>query len=496
MIWPLVVILAWKWGERRVLPVIVSIAIVSGALNLLRVDSDPVSTFYLLPTRGWELMAGACLIYVAPTWEGILPNRVRRIALELTSAVGLLLLFASIVLLDSKECFPGWRAMLPVAGTMLLICAGPSAAINRVGLAHPIPVAIGLISYPLYLWHWPALAFPQIVGIYGAGSRIASIAIASMIAAATFCFVERRIRRANHSFSVILVGMMALVGGIGLFASVGILQAASSSPALDNITAALDDYVHPVKVAAPVPFEGQTFWKTGSGRELIVFLGDSNAEQYFTRVRDLANKTGQSVVFATNGGCPPILSFRSKDVPRCNAFTPAAFHFAELSPAKTVVIAAQWFGYFSKASDVTERLGFYASIRQEVADLRSRGKAVFIVLNIPVGAAFSPTSNVMRHLFFIQLHGSGPVSDLVNVDLKPVSDGLKKIARETNSISIDPSEFLCSNHFCLTTDRSGHPAYMDGYHLRAEFVRNSATFIDKVFTKPSEFLRAEAKDPN
>jgi peptidoglycan/LPS O-acetylase OafA/YrhL len=485
LIWPLLIILAWRWG-RRVLPVIVSIAIISLAVNLLRVDSHPVSTFYLLPTRAWELMAGACLVWITPGWQGIMPNHQQQIAAELTSAVGLLFVFGSIAFLDSNESFPGWRAMLPVAGTMLLISAGPYATINRVLLSHPIPVEIGLMSYPLYLWHWPALAFAQIAAIGSASNRIVSIALASMLAVATFRFVERKIRRASHSFSVILLGMMALVGGFGFSANLGSLRAASASQGFDDITAALNDYVYPANVAVPVPFDDQTFWKIGSGRESIVFLGDSNAEQYFTRVRSLAHETGQSVIFATNGGCPPILGFHSKDAPRCEAFIPAAFHFAEMSPAKTVVIAAQWFGYFSKASGAAERLRFYASIRQEVAELRSRGKAVFIVLNVPVGAAFSPTSRVTRHLFSIQLHGSRPVPETINADSKSVSDSLKRIAREMDSISIDPFEFLCSKGFCLTTDKFGHPAYKDGYHLRAGFVRNSASFIDQVFSKADE----------
>jgi peptidoglycan/LPS O-acetylase OafA/YrhL len=478
LLWPCIIVVAHRFG-RRVFPVVVSTTVVSLVLSLVMVNVRPAATFYLLPTRGWELLAGACLIWIAPRFQAVLVQSasLHRMRIELPSALGVLLLIASFAFLDASQPFPGWRALPPVVGTMLLLCTGPGTIVNRYVLSHPILVATGLISYPLYLWHWPALSFPNIVGIDTAECRVIAILTALVLASATYLFVERKVRRAPHSISLILIGLMALVGSIGVLAKRNILHPFSASRGLEEISIAVEDYVYPSVVAQPVEFEGLKFWKEGNGAESVVFWGDSNAEMYFTRAQKLARMTGKSVVFAVGGGCPPIVG----SGPNCAALIEGGFRFAATSPAKTIVMGAQWFGYLNAAANDAERSKMYAAIRSEVLELRSKGKEVFLILNIPIGIEFDPKSRTTRDLFGIEVRPAKPIPEASNQQYKIVSDNLKQIAVETGALTIDPFEALCHNQLCLTSDDQGRPAYKDVAHLRAEFVERNATFIDRVF---------------
>jgi peptidoglycan/LPS O-acetylase OafA/YrhL len=147
-------------------------AVASFAANLVMVRADAVTNFYLPTTRIWELLIGAALASVASTRSdgiAIAPKFATPLA-----AGGLMALLLAEALLTKDAMFPGWWALLPTVGAAALIAAGPDTAINRRFLAHPAMVWIGLISYPLYLWHWPILAFLRITAVFKASSRSAS----------------------------------------------------------------------------------------------------------------------------------------------------------------------------------------------------------------------------------------------------------------------------------------------------------------------------------
>src|SRR6185436_12912288 len=125
-------------------------------LNVALIGSDPVATFYLPFTRAFELLAGAVLAC------GWLKIDKAGAAGNWRASIGVALIALAAVLLDSHRAFPGWWALLPVAGTALLLSA-PAAWVSRVVLSSKPFVWVGLISYPLYLWHWPLLVFFGIV---------------------------------------------------------------------------------------------------------------------------------------------------------------------------------------------------------------------------------------------------------------------------------------------------------------------------------------------
>src|SRR5580658_2009853 len=176
IVWPLLLYLVWK-RKAATLALLLLLFTFSFTFNVL--SSDSAADFYSPLTRFWELMAGAVLAYLSLHWENLdkiirkLPRPVPQIigsgaALEsitrnITAVIGVFLIVATVFTVDETKKFPGWWALLPVVGTYLMIASGPHAWINNKLLATRGLVAIGLISYPLYLWHWPLLSFIRIV---------------------------------------------------------------------------------------------------------------------------------------------------------------------------------------------------------------------------------------------------------------------------------------------------------------------------------------------
>ena len=191
LVWPwLLLVVPRPWFVRFVIAVMVS----SFALNILLIHHYPSATFYLPVTRAWELMAGALVARYQPA---------RGARSGLIAAAGVIAIGVSLFWFNSRTVFPGWAAALPVAGTMLLLCSKESL-FNRTILGNRIAVNVGLISYPLYLWHWPLLVFTQ---IYRSGlpltnlQRVLLLALSFALAWLTYKFVEKPIRFGKRASS-------------------------------------------------------------------------------------------------------------------------------------------------------------------------------------------------------------------------------------------------------------------------------------------------------
>ena len=136
-------------------------------LNLALFSVSPKASFFLLPPRGWELgVGGMVALFELETPLAQWLTQGRR---ALCAGVGLVMILASIVLLSDATPFPGYAALLPVMGAAGVVLGGiggrnPAAPL----LAHPVVVHVGLISYPLYLWHWPLIAFCHVRHIHPA----------------------------------------------------------------------------------------------------------------------------------------------------------------------------------------------------------------------------------------------------------------------------------------------------------------------------------------
>lgn len=215
--WPLLLWFAWK-NKFNLFSITMIVTAISFYLNIRGVYRDSNATFYSPQTRLWELMTGSLLSWIILDrknkifWKG---NNVRNL-LNIISFTGLTLLVYGFSQLDKNLAFPGYYALVPVIGTTFLIAAGPDTWINRNILSSRIAVWFGLISFPLYLWHWPLLSFSNIFDVSSRGRNIA-LPLSVFLAWLTYKLLELPIRKSKSKkyTTYILIFLMLLIGFVG-----------------------------------------------------------------------------------------------------------------------------------------------------------------------------------------------------------------------------------------------------------------------------------------
>lgn len=236
-IWPLLLSIGGNFRESRhkkifYLIIMSLVFLVSFLLNINLVKVDPTKTFYLPQYRFWELALGGLLAWVVlykprvssvhlnTNYKYFLKPHVIKKACDATSILGFFILIAVFIKFDKQTIFPGFNALWPVFGTAMIIFAGQDSFLNRKFLANKIMVWFGLISFPLYLWHWPILSFGRI--IYGDEPtqefRLSAVVAASILSWLTVKFIEKPFRfgtSAKNKKIIFLAFSAAVIGGLG-----------------------------------------------------------------------------------------------------------------------------------------------------------------------------------------------------------------------------------------------------------------------------------------
>lgn len=212
ILFPLLILLLWPYGRRRLTIFLGVTALASLGLAEWMAEHAPSANFYLLPSRAWELFAGAlCAFYLA--------KREGRAAHNGLSLAGLALIVTGFFVIDSETPFPSLFALPPVVGTALIILfGGPTTLAGRLLALRPL-VFVGLISYSLYLWHQPLFAFARIRSLEDPPPLLYGllIAVAVGLALLTWQLVEKPFRNRKaisrkQIFAVSGAGMVLLIG--------------------------------------------------------------------------------------------------------------------------------------------------------------------------------------------------------------------------------------------------------------------------------------------
>ncbi len=361
LVWPVLLVAATRW-RRGPLAATLAIGTISFLIAIWTVRIDRTPAFYAPWNRFWELLAGATLAcveadVVLDRWRGRVLSR--RGLPDLLAVSGGAAIVSGVLLIDSTRVFPGLWVLLPVAGTFLLMVAGPGAWINRAILSQPLVVFIGLISYPLYLWHWPLLSFAHIRagGIPPASLRLALLAVSVALAWLTYRVIEhpvrfgRRSRAAVPLLAVVLSAMCA--AGFVIEASGGLID----RPINRNDAARLVDYYDRMRktgLAAAYRRECDFMdWDTehardsldasctAAGREHTVLLwGDSFAQALSLGIRESLPANTSLAQIATSACKAEIENFdRSVKEQRCEKANRYAMAAIERLRPDVVIIA-------------------------------------------------------------------------------------------------------------------------------------------------------------
>jgi peptidoglycan/LPS O-acetylase OafA/YrhL len=406
LLWPALLWLAWRLRLPPLALAVLCVALSFGA-SVTLAGQNATADFFSPVTRFWEILIGAMLV-CAERSRILNLGPATCLALSLAGAV---LVGASLVLLDGSASYPGWRAAIPVLGSLMLLAAGPLAFVNKWALASRPLVAIGLISYPLYLWHWPLLAFARIlVGSEPpAEARAALLAASAALAALTFVAIEGPLRFGAQATikTALLCALMVVVGGAGLddWMRDGLRFRFIAKHALPSGRAALLDSSNPFVADCKLPAAQQVKgWCNTDTREppRYAVLGDSHGDALFWALVRASQPQGRWLM-AGRWGCAPMARMQrvtrverpdwpADDPIECAALNSAALSLVLDNPSIRVVliVAARRLledeGYAVRMGDAPVPDGAFEGLTNLVDELqRARKEVVFLVDNPTVG---------------------------------------------------------------------------------------------------------------
>jgi peptidoglycan/LPS O-acetylase OafA/YrhL len=381
--------------RRSVIVLIGSAATVSLAASFYGVSVSPAATFYLLPTRAWELGLGSLLAFV-PTALAPLNRRFLREAL---AVAGLALIVAAVFLYTKETPFPGIAALPPCLGAALVIYANGAASTSVGSLLSTRPlVFIGLISYSLYLWHWPLIAFSRYlrlgeqsvllrVGLVGAGFIFAVLSWKYVEAP----FRERRLGRTRRSMYGYAIAGMATIFTLGMALPYNAGFPARFTPKALKYAAASNDklYIHELSVedihsGRLVPI-GATDPRGLPPRILV--WGDSHAMAALPAIDALLKERGVAGCAAEHSATPPVLDWYWSGLGLSEdaiAFNNAVLAHISEGNISDVLLIARWSYYISgnmgHERDISR---FKKSLLATIRRIRAEGAQPWVMLEVP-----------------------------------------------------------------------------------------------------------------
>jgi peptidoglycan/LPS O-acetylase OafA/YrhL len=363
LFWPLILMLVARLRVSLLTAASV-IALASFVLNVALIGSNPVATFYLPFTRAWELLAGAAL---ACGWSQI--GQTSR-ASNLRASLGLLLIAAAAGVLDAHSAFPGWWAVLPVAGAALLLSAPAAWGCRHVLASRPM-VFIGLISYPLYLWHWPLLVFFAIIKFEPLTllERELILALSVVLAWFTYRFVEVPFRFGRPS----LLSILSLGSGMVLIAAAGgvVVEGRGFDFRLPTEIRDMADVrtdsskwrVHECLLDLSHETSFADSCVDRDRRPLILVWGDSTAGALLPGLRNAQQTRAFGIAQFTSSSCIPALNADVAGTPNCRAINDKILSLAQQIRPDIVLLHSTWDRYLDGVAETVAALKKQTSAR-------------------------------------------------------------------------------------------------------------------------------------
>jgi peptidoglycan/LPS O-acetylase OafA/YrhL len=454
--------------------------------SIYQTSHNGTAAFYSPLTRFWEIMLGSLLAYGTLQKNSILVNGSNRTH-QILSFCGFALIFLGLYFIDNDRSWPGYWALLPTLGTALIIAARPVCWINRQLLAHPVLRNLGLISYPLYLWHWPLVVYTRMFkGSALTPLDIFHVAIISLtLSMLTYRFCEAPVRRGSYGKEkVVALGIaMFLLGWFGMFREV----------------CAGDLFKPPSKIAYRL--ESWPYWatpactkqynavpcQTNSPAPKFMLLGDSHANHLFP---GLAFGMPKLKVVSV-GTCPPldqVFLKNEKSHGECDGTNSLGINKDILGTTPsitTVILSANWDYVFMQESEDRAKHGQVKLVSQIQAEqsmdnmqllnhglartidyLQVRNLNIVFVRKTPQSPLFDLRTycSLRKHMHTTRQNCT--VSRSAYEQSRQFEDTIVANLKEQfpRVIIYDPADAMCDADNCYLM-RNGTLYFRDGHHL-------------------------------
>ena len=473
LVWPPILMLAIRLRIRP-LGVAAAIGLASFVVNVALVGENPVATFYLPFTRAWELLAGGAL---ACAWDRIPQDRS---ASNWRAGLGLALVVIAALLLDPHRAFPGWWAVLPVAGGALLLSA-PSAWGVRHLLASPPLVRIGLISYPLYLWHWPLLVFAAIIKFAPLTLLESQLVVlaSALLAWATYRFVEIPVR----------YGRPSRLGLAGLCATMVLIAIAGGTIIdHDGFASRLPPEIRDLAEVRPQSAK----WRVHTclldlgqetafaddcvdreRRPLVLVWGDSTAAALMPGLRKAQETRDFGIAQLTSSSCIPALNADVAVTPNCRAINDKVLALARQIQPDIVLLHGAFAQYLDQVGET-------------VTALKQETQARVVVLGPVPGWKRGLPNEVLRH--YLLHHELIPQWTFRGATTNAYDATMRGALVPLGAEFISAWDVLCKPEGCLTrvSDNVSDLTASDHAHLteKGSIVLIQA-LIDRVLGEPA-----------
>lgn len=460
------------------------------AASLAMTWRNPDAAFFLFPFRAWELVAGVLLAILT---AGRPAPRGGRLALA-GSALGLALVLGGMLLIRPGDGFPGVAALAPVLGTLLLIHFGQAAHPVNALLSAPPMRALGLISYSLYLWHWPvrSLSHFALGPDQGLAVTLALVALSIALAVLSWRYVEQPFRHGWPGPRPLVAGAggaMALLLALGAWPFLaGGLPGRWPAPVLAQEAAARDFIQDWSRCRTPGdgPFAGVEICDLGpEGPPALLAWGDSHLRAIKEGLEAAAQEAGLPVRLIWRAGCPPLFGVSKTE----SAATPqqdAACHAANArieqalrdDPPPGILLVGRW-SYYAEGGgvgiDAHNRIAldapYDASVRRTLDRLAAGGSRIWVMRQVPEIPGYS-SLDTARAMARAEAVSPARFTTPRAAAERREAAGLApfRAAAQAGQITlIDPWPRLCDAQECRVMAGPGGPAgqplYFDNNHL-------------------------------
>ncbi|HEB60543.1 MAG TPA: acyltransferase [Phycisphaeraceae bacterium] len=480
IVFPVFMLLTRKMADRNAALLLAVFAIASFVMSLPSIGlSDAVATFYLPFTRFWELLAGALLavtFHKIPRKGVVLDN--------LLSLVGLALVIASIALLDRNGVFSGLTVLYTVLGTVLIIYAARGGTLLSVVLTNRLVVYTGLISYSLYLWHWPIIALVKssTTGELGLWMQLSILGLAFVLSAFSYTFVEQPFRREQK-----LREFLQIKAGIAALAFLSVISG-SALYAMGPVETGQEDVYDQLcfyKGKETLKSTERCSFGTLNTERIFLLYGDSHSNALFPAFQKFASENGYRGIVARSGGCAPVFGVFRLDGVGADGCTGTfsenvrAFLHENKDSIDMVYMVSRWTlyqtgwimdGRLQKATHYLSDSETTSVLPSDSARVLKRALLRTVDeltngLGIPL-TILEPVPNLPTHIKKL----TRKVSRQAYMEKRASIDRIFRTFRKNPLVHIlDPADILCGTEYCRTYADDGFtPLYVDDNHLTRE----------------------------